>query len=78
MDDLAAVGTYGTAFIAGEKVFLAEGPYTCTVGIFAALRPDANWADIRGSGDLITSHPVQWLRHCPEGDLNWRELLGQA
>ena len=64
-------------FIAGDRVFLAEGPYTCAVGIFVASRPDVNWANIRGSGDQITTHPIGWLRHCPEGDLNWSELLGQ-
>ena len=44
---------------------------------FVALRGDANWADIQDSDDLITTHPVRWLRHCPEGDLNWSELLGR-
>jgi hypothetical protein len=78
MDNLAALGIYGTAFIAGERVFLAEGPHTCTVGIFVAMRPDVNWAEIKEPNDLITTHPVRWLRHCPEGDLNWRELMGQA
>ena len=67
-----------SSFVAGEKVFLAEGPNTSSVGFFVALRNDVNWADIRESGDLITTHPVRWLRHCPDGDLNWPELLRQA
>ena len=69
--------TIQRAFTAGERVFLAEGPYTCTVGVFVALRGDVNWADIQDSDELITTHPVRWLRHCPEGDLNWSELFGQ-
>ena len=59
-------------------MFLAEGPYTCTVGVFVVLRGDVNWADIKDSDELIQIHPVRLLRHCPEGDLNLSELFGQV
>ena len=61
-------------FVPGEKVFLAEGPYTCTLGIFLGLRKDVNWADIQ-EPDQVATHPVCWLRHCPPGDLIWTDLM---
>ncbi len=64
-----------SAFVPGQRVFLAEGPYTSTVGIFRGLRRDVNWADIQKPNGEVTTHPVCWLRHCPEGDLNWNDLL---
>ena len=70
--------TIQSAFVPGERVFVAEGPYTCTVGVFVAPRRDVNWADIQDSGDPIATHPFRWVRRRPEGDLNWSEPLGQA
>ncbi len=65
-------------FQAGEKIFISHGVYQGTIGHFVALRPDTQWAEVHEDTKGITlTHPVQWLRHCPEGELVWSELLGQ-
>ena len=55
-------------FRAGENVFLAEGPYQGTPGVFVAFREDANWADIKERNDVVRGHPVIWLDHSNQSD----------
>ena len=62
-------------FVAGEKVFLADGPYQCTLGTFIGLRADTSWADVQEANGKVRIHPVIWLQHCPDGDLVWRDLM---
>jgi len=50
-------------FQAGDNVFLAEGPYQGTPGVFLKLREDVNWADITERNGKVLRHPVKWLRH---------------
>ncbi len=52
-------------FRAGDEVFLAEGTYQGTTGIFINLRADSKWADIKESTGAIRSHPVAWLALVP-------------
>jgi hypothetical protein len=68
-DDLFA------AFKPGDEVFLAKGPYQCTIGTFVRVREDAGWADITEGADILRAHPLAWLRHRPDGQLNWSVLL---
>jgi hypothetical protein len=60
-------------FRVGDKVFLAEGPYQGTPGVFLTLRQDVGWAEIEETNKKVRIHPVRWLRHsdlpgtAPEG-----------
>jgi len=49
-------------FQAGDKVFLAEGPYQGTAGVFLALTQDVKWAEIEEPKSRIRRHPVEWMR----------------
>lgn len=70
------VRSEGNTFHPGERVVVASGVYQGTIGHFIGLRPDANWAEIlEESRNVVRTHPVVWLRHCPDGDLVWSELL---
>ena len=51
-----------SAFQAGDKVFLAEGPYQGTPGVFLALTQDVKWAEIEEPKKKVRRHPVEWLR----------------
>ena len=46
----------------GDAVYLAEGPYQGTAGIFRFVVEDPNWASITETGGRIRSHPLLWLR----------------
>ena len=50
-------------FSQGDQVFLAEGTYQGTPGVFLRLREDANWADIGEPNGAVRRHPVAWLAH---------------
>jgi hypothetical protein len=63
------------AFQPGEKVFVAQGVYQGTIGTFLGLREDPNWSDIQELNGSVRTHPVVWLRHCPDGELVWSDLL---
>ena len=56
-------GPIRTAFREGDQVFLSEGTYQGTLGIFLRLREDPNWADISERNGRVRSHPVAWLDH---------------
>ena len=49
-------------FRAGDRVFLAEGPYQGTPGVFLALTQDVKWAEIEEPKNKVRRHPVEWLR----------------
>ena len=49
-------------FRTGDRVFLAEGPYQGTPGVFLALAPDVKWAEIEEPKNKVRRHPVEWLR----------------
>lgn len=46
----------------GDIVYLAEGPYQGTAGVFRFLAEDPTWASITETGGRIRSHPLIWLR----------------
>lgn len=48
-------------FRTGEEVVLCDGPYRGSPGIFAGLRKDANWADVKEPNGEVRSHPMVWL-----------------
>ena len=50
-----------TVFQEGDAVVLARGTYQGTLGIFARLRADVNWAEITERNGDVRSHPVAWL-----------------
>lgn len=50
-------------FQAGDDVFLAQGTYQGTTGVFLRLRKDVNWADLQESNGAVRSHPLAWIRH---------------
>jgi hypothetical protein len=62
-------------FKSGEKVFVAQGVYQGTAGTFLRLTDDPNWSEIRELDGRVRTHPVIWLRHCPDGELVWSDLL---
>ncbi len=63
-------------FYSGERVYLRIGPQQGTVGRFITYRPDSKWAEIQEeTRNKAGLHPVAWLRHCPEGELAWNDLL---
>jgi hypothetical protein len=64
-----------TGFRAGDSVVLARGTYQGTLGTFICLTADSNWAEIQEAKGALRTHPVTWLRHRPDGELNWSELL---
>lgn len=67
------------SFSPGEKVYVCQGVYQGTLGHFVALRPDTNWAEVREDvKERVLTHPVEWLRHCPDGELDWTKLLERA
>ena len=49
-------------FHAGDRVLLVEGPHKFARGTFVGLRPDVEWAAIRESNGVESSHPVEWLQ----------------
>jgi hypothetical protein len=49
-------------FRAGDRVFLAEGPYQGTAGVFLGLTPDVKWAEIEEPKTKVRRHPVEWMR----------------
>jgi hypothetical protein len=57
-----------TEFKEGDNVVvLADGMYQSTLGVFARLRQDVRWAEIREPSGAMRCHPVVWLQHaeCP-------------
>jgi hypothetical protein len=50
-------------FQAGDNVFLGEGPYQGTPGVFVKLLEDITWADVTERDGKVRRHPVTWLRH---------------
>ena len=46
----------------GDTVYLAEGPYQGTAGIFDAVAEDPAWGSITESGGRVRRHPMIWLR----------------
>jgi hypothetical protein len=59
----AAVPFMPTASIqSGDAVYLAEGPYQGTSGVFRNLVEDPSWGSITETGGRIRSHPMIWLR----------------
>jgi hypothetical protein len=50
-------------FRAGDKVFLSEGTYQGTPGVFLRLTADVNWAEIDEGNGMMRHHPVRWLQH---------------
>ena len=50
-------------FRAGDKVFLAEGTYPGTTGVFLEFTEDTKWAKLRERNGEVRSHPVAWMRH---------------
>jgi hypothetical protein len=50
-------------FQAGDSVFLAEGPYQGTPGVFVKFGEDINWADITERNGRVRHHPATWLQH---------------
>lgn len=56
-----------TGFQPQDRVFLADGPYRSTSGIFLKLREDIRWAEIEEPNSLVRPHPVEWLRHLGAG-----------
>jgi len=59
---ISTPGTSQPEFRSGDKVFLAEGPYQGTSGVFMALTPDVKWAEIEEPKSKVRRHPVEWLR----------------
>lgn len=65
-------------FRAGDKVFLAEGTYPGTAGVFLRFREDVNWAELRERNGEVRAHPVAWMRHdSPEAAIA-SKALGKA
>lgn len=50
-------------FLQGDRVFLADGPYQGTGGIFVDFLEDVKWANIAQENGLTRRHPAVWLRH---------------
>jgi hypothetical protein len=46
----------------GDAVYLAEGPYQGTAGVFRCVVEDPAWASITETDGRIRSHPLIWLR----------------
>ena len=63
-------------FEVGEKVYVARGVYQGTLGLFLRTRPDARWAEVHETlRNEVRTHPVEYLRACPPGELDWKTLL---
>lgn len=59
-----------------EKLYLARGPHQGTLCTFVADNlADTNWVDVREQDGNVRSHPREWLERCPEGQLNWPDML---
>lgn len=50
----------------GDEVFLAQGSYEGTLGVFLNLRADPKWADILERNSQVRAHPVEWLAHAAD------------
>lgn len=50
-------------FQEGDEVFLAEGTYEGSRGLFLRLRADVNWPEIIETAGNVRCHPMAWLTH---------------
>ncbi len=64
-------------FRAGDEIVLAEGPHKYVHGVFIGLKDDVEWASIKESNGMVSSHPIEWMSSYRE-PLSYFTLTGRS